>query len=258
MNWQRKNRQRKNWQRTYWQRVIAFSILSIGVVGCGLSGDRDVTRLRESELSPALTQTTSTTTTAAPQPTQPPVSVAIDDTTTSVAPVPLVEVKLFYVIRGTESLQLLPRNLPEGVPTKQVQAELERPSIDLTEFNLQTAVRVGLIDDLVVERSTASVALNRLVFDQMDESQQRNAIAQIVLTLTSFVTPADGAIGQVLFMLDGEPTPVFLPSIGANSDVGAPVFYEDFKSTVSETPVVTTTTSTTTTVAPIVPEPTEP
>lgn len=242
-------------------RLIALSILSIGGVGCGLSGDRDVTRLRESELSPALTQTTTTTTTTtttAPQPTEPPVSVATDETTTSVAPVPLVEVKLFYVIRGSESLQLLPRNLPEGVPTKQVQAELERPSIDLAEFNLQTAVRVGLIEDLVVERSTASVAFNRIVFDQMDEAQQRNAIAQIVLTLTSFVTPADGAIGQVLFMLDGEPIPVFLPSIGANSEVGAPVFYEDFKSTVSETPVATTTTSTPTTVAPIVPESTQP
>jgi hypothetical protein len=75
----------------------------------------------------------------------------------------------------------------------------------------------GLIDDISpVERATATVTLDPTVLDRMSEPNRQRAIAQIVLTLTSFVTTDAGAIGFVQFEVDGEGFSVFAPGLGGS------------------------------------------
>ena len=72
-------------------------------------------------------------------------------------------------------------------------------------------------------------------FERMSDPSQRQAIAQLVLTLTNFVTPDRGAIGAVVFTVDGEEIQVPIPELGA-SDPGEPITFSDFNSWVDTTP----------------------
>lgn len=204
--------------------------LICSVAACGLSGELVVTNYRDGELPEALTATTSTTVNVPP--TSLPPDSSVGSTTSMVPPVQVAAVNLYYVIPGSENLQRLILNLPEPVTVAQVVSQLERPTSDVFAFNLQTAVRFGLIESLVLDRGTATVGLRHELLAVMSDTQTRNAIAQIVLTLTSFVTSTEGAIGQVTFTLDGAPISVYLPSSGTNSEPGTPVAYVDFAAAV--------------------------
>jgi len=73
-----------------------------------------------------------------------------------------------------------------------------------------------------------TASLNSAIFDAMSEDGQREAIAQMVLTFTSFSVPGAGNIGSVIVQVDGVPIPVFKPSDGTTSEPGAPVYFDDF------------------------------
>jgi len=152
----------------------------------------------------------------------------------------------------------LKRPLPEDAAITQVLDQLESPLSDVAEFSLRSWVRVGMVTgDVVVDRGTATVTLDPAVVAEMSESNLRRAIAQLVLTLTSFSTDDNGAIGQVRFEVDGEGFEVYVPAFGGMSDPGEAVAFDDFAGLIastspgsSSTTTTTTTMTTTTTVTP--------
>jgi hypothetical protein len=91
----------------------------------------------------------------------------------------------------------------------------------------------------------ATVPLDRDVVEGMSEANLRRAIAQLVLTLTSFSTDDSGAIGRVRFEIEGEGFEVFVPAFGGNSEPGQELVFEDFESLRDTTAPPTTTTTTT-------------
>ena len=113
-----------------------------------------------------------------------------------------------------------------------------------------TTLEPGLIGPTSLARSVLTVSLNSPVFDAMNDDQKRLAIAQMVLSFTSFAVPGEGNIGSVIIQVDGIPKAVFIPREGTTRDAGLPVYFDDFST------MVVGTTGATATTAP--PETTEP
>jgi hypothetical protein len=83
----------------------------------------------------------------------------------------------------------------------------------------------------------------------MNEAKKRLAIAQMVLTFTSFTVPGEGNIGSVVLQVDGTPIPVFIPD-GTTVDPGTQVVFQDFASMLGTSDTTTTTVPPETTVPP--------
>ncbi len=81
----------------------------------------------------------------------------------------------------------------------------------------------------------ATVSLDAEIVDELSETNLRRAIAQLVLTLTSFSTDDHGAIGRVRFDVDGEGFEVFVPAFGGSSDPGEELAFEDFADLIAST-----------------------
>ena len=76
---------------------------------------------------------------------------------------------------------------------------------------------------------TVTIDLDGSIFTGLTESQRRRAVGQIVLTYTQFAPPDRGAVGFVVFKVDGAPTSVFVPRTGGSSDEDQPLTYADFE-----------------------------
>jgi hypothetical protein len=244
------------------RRLAAALLLPLVVAACSLPTDKRVTPYNPADLPGDLTNTTTTTTTT----TTVPVSVAttVDDgstpeeSTTTVAAPLTSPVEIYYTLGFSDDMQPVRRDLIAPVPISNVISQLETPLEDVALFGLRSSVRTGLIDEVVLDRAIATVVLDAPVLERLSNNEQRRAIAQIVLTLTSFVTADAGAIGFVRFEVDGEGFPVFVPSLGGTSDPGEPLAFVDFAdyvvdtsltervSSTTTTPTTTTTTTTTT------------
>jgi hypothetical protein len=226
-------------------RRIAVLLAALGgATGCGLPADDQVTTYSPDDLPPVLANTTTTstsTTTVVPASTAPPPDDAPSTTSTTVSPVETEAVDVFYTLGFSDDLQRITLNLPSPVSIRQLTSVLEVPPPEVTGFDLRSALRVGLIVEVVPDRGIANVELSQDVLNRMTSTQERRSIAQIVLTLTSFRIENEGGIGQVRFTVDGEAIPVFLPAVGGDSEPGEPVAYADFG--VLVTPVVPTTTT---------------
>jgi hypothetical protein len=219
--------------------LAVIGAMLIAIAACSLPVDDRATPIDPDQLRPALVNTTTTTTTAPPTTlpaqTVPPDTSSTDDstptttTTTTVVPTLTTRVSLFYTIRLTNELQRFQRPMNDGVTLAQVQSELEQPQPDVSAFDLRSSVRPGLISSLVLDRGTLTIALDQATFEAMPEQQRQRAIAQIVLTFTSFATADAGAVGGVVFQIDGQGIAVFVPATEIQSEVGAELSYEDFE-----------------------------
>jgi hypothetical protein len=241
------------------RRVTVLLVLLGMAASCGLPPDDQVTTINQDDLSESLanaTTTTSTSTTLPLPPTVPPPTGPDETATTTTAE--LIETKpadIFYGIQFSPDLQRLQRNLPTPISIERLIAELESPLPELvTQYNLQSSVRPGLVGPITLSDGIATVPLAQRELDRLAGSQQRRAIGQIVLTLTSFVTANRGAIGSVRFTINGDEIPVFVPSLQSNNEPGEPLSFDDFSVLIIGNPSLpptttsTTTTSTTTTV----------
>ena len=234
--------------------LIAASLLvPVMVTACSLPADERVNQIGPDDLGPELANpTTTTTTTTVPQTTVPTVSADPSaseptTTTTTLTPIQTRPVTVYYTIGSTESIAPVDLQLSVPVSLNLVQQALESPRPDVRDQELQTAVRPGLIVDTNLERATLNVTLDATTFQIMTETQRRRAINQMVLTFTSFTTPDRGAIGFVLFIVDGAPISVVLPSTQTSSEPGVPLAFDDFRSLLGGSTDTTTTTSPTTT-----------
>lgn len=182
--------------------------LTAAFTACGPRVQRDASPLRgvPGELT-APTTTSTTTTTVAETP---------DTTTFATTPVTL------YVILDDHLIQTT-HDLPTDSTDQDALDELLAMSSDTT---LGPAVRSALPKNLratvTVERGLAIVDTDASLLTDISPLDQRLAIGQIVLTLTS-----RPGIGQVGFFVDGKPQAV--PRGGGDlAPPGQPVAYDDY------------------------------
>jgi len=231
------------------RRLCVIVALSAALGSCSLPASEGVTPIDADGLPPEIantttTSTTTTTTTAPPPPTSlppettPPTSPPAPSTNPPVSTAP---VNLYYVDRAIDGMQRIERQLPD--PSLQtVIGQLEQPPDDLELYGVRTALEPGLIGFTDAQRGVLTVSLNGPVWEPMGEDDKRQAIAQMVLTFTSFTIPGEGNIGSVILQVDGAPIPVFIPD-GTTVDPGTPVVFQDFSSSVLGTTGATTTTA---------------
>ena len=234
--------------------VLCLAVVALGV-GCSLAVDERVTPLDQSAIPDELTEpttttsTTTTTTTTAP-PTTVPDDTSVDtaESTTTTQPLIQMETITVYYTRGlTDVMQPIGVARPAGTPVTELIPLLERPT-GLGDTILRTSLLPGLIEDIFIERGTATVMLDPDILDRMSNPVQQRAIAQIVLTLTRFVTADAGGIGYVRFEVDGEGFSVYVPGFGGQSEDGELLAFTDFSMWIVSSPTPPTTATTTTAV----------
>lgn len=236
------------------RRTAVLVAIPLIALGCSLPVDERVTRLDGDEIPAEIgeaTTTTSTTTTTTTT-TLPESTTTLDGapppttTTTTEPQIATAPVRVFYTLGFSTQLIPLQIDLPSPAPLAIIVDRLESPT-DLDAVpNLRSSVRDGLIltDRIVVERGTVIIPFDPEVLAGMNDPALERAIAQIVLTFTSFPTlPDQGNIGSVLFEVDGEGLPVFVPAGGGSSEPGEPLAFSDFAELILTTPSPTTTTT---------------
>lgn len=174
--------------------AIALALLvACGVPTASPSRPIDPDNIPEKFIATTTTTTTSTTSTTI-------VVLPPPSTTTTSLPVELVE--LFFV--SGNRLVPIPRLLLNPASPPQVLAALVEgvPEID-EAAGLRSSLPVALPLDVSVERGVATVDLDPSFLLVVSGSEQRLAIAQIVLTLTR-----RAGIGQVAFVSDFRPISV--------------------------------------------------
>ena len=216
---------------------ILATILSFSA--CGLQTDTEAVLF--DDVPYGLAQT-STSTTSVPDANSEP-----DIPTTTVA-INQREVEVVFVRRLSRELESINVDLPTPVSSRDVIDQLTQPPRD-AEPELQTEVSERLVLNVQVDRGLATVNLSRTAINQLGSAQQRRAIAQIVLTLTLF-TSEEGGIGQVEFLVGGQPISVYVPLLNANNEPGEPVAWADFAQLLVGVDAPPTTTTTTTTTEP--------
>ena len=199
--------------------LVAAGVL---VVACGVPRVSDFEQIEDDQIPYGLAETTTTrpptTTTSTTRPPQTTTTLP-QITTTTLA---LQDVRLYFLT----GLQLVPiqRSLAAPATASQVLAALvEGPPSGQLGVGLRTALPAT--DDIVVtlERGVATVDLPAGYVDQIPATEQRRAIAQIVLTLS--VLPR---ASLVVFQQAGEALAV-PRGRGDLSEPGEPVTFEDYE-----------------------------
>jgi len=230
------------------RRVCVALVLSAALAACSLPTNEGVTPIDADGLPPEIvnpttTTTTTTTTTLPPPPTSvPPATTAPTTPPPSTnAPAATAPVDIYYA-DNSDNMQRLQRGLLEPVSLQSLITQLEEPLDDIASYGVRTTLEPDLIGSAIPERGVLTVSLNGSVWEPMNEAKKRLAIAQMVLTFTSFTVPGEGNIGSVVLQVDGTPIPVFIPD-GTTLDPGTPVVFSDFASTVFGATGDTTTTT---------------
>lgn len=202
-------------------------VIAVALGGCGVGSDSSADPLGAEDvplaLSPATTTTSSTTTTVAGTAASPS---SIPSTSTTVVGEPVS----LYFVAGSR-LVAVEAVLPRRPSLGQVARAL---GAGPTMNGLRTVLTPSLIDRVTFAGGVATVDLDRTDFDAVDPADQRLAIGQIVLTLTS-----RPGVGQVAFSVEG--TSLAIPRPGGPADApGSPVAGEDFADLLSTTPLPST------------------
>jgi spore germination protein GerM len=230
------------------------ALLALALVGCGIGGDDHLRQISRDDLQgldeTTTTSTSTTTTTVAPTS---PVGSAIGATSTTIA---TESVQLYFL--DDNQLQPVTIDVAASASLSRVLAALLSgpPAGDLgiglrSVLPVATETVPSLVNAVVPSSAGyATVDLNNVGFQLIDPTDQRAAIAQIVLTLTT-----RPGIGQVRFTLDGNPMRVPRRE-GLQSEPGELVSAQDYASLLI--PVATTTTTAPPPVAPpaVTPAPT--
>ena len=217
------------------KQVLALLATVLGFSACGLQTDSEAVLFDDVPYGLAETSTSTTSVLVVNTgPNIPTTTVAIDQR----------EVEVVFVRRLSRELESINIDLPTPVSSRDIIEQLTQPPAD-AEPELQTEVSERLVLNVQIDRGLATVHLSRTAINQLGSAQQRRAIAQIVLTLTLFTSEA-GGIGQVEFLVGGQPTSVYVPLLGANNEPGEPVAWADFAQLLVGVDAPPTTTTTTT------------
>lgn len=221
-----------------WARTGVLLAVAGALAACGISADQDVTRIPADEIGAIANTTTTTTTTTTVPPTVPPtstpqslppVTTTTTTTTTTLPAVELTPVTLYFARRGdTESLRRVSTLQVGQLTLDDLILLLSDPRQDILADGLTTAVPTDLVVSTELQSVHTVVDFDPAVFDRMTDAEQNQAIAQLVLTLTAFVSPVFGPVGPLEFRYGGQPISVLIPGEGA-SEVGEPVSYRQFE-----------------------------
>ncbi|MEY4361866.1 MAG: putative Lipoprotein GerMN domain [Actinomycetota bacterium] len=176
-----------------------MSALLVAFSACGVPGGSSSRPIDPDAVPPALNATT-TTLDPSLEPTT--TTIATDQSSEPSTTVPVEPVALFYV--AGNQVVAIPRLLLSPAAPPQVLAALAEglPTGD-EAAGLRNAIPRGLMASVSVERGIATVDLPPTFSVDVQGSDQRLAIAQIVLTLTR-----RAGIGQVIFTSDRAPLAV--------------------------------------------------
>lgn len=176
-----------------------------------------------------------------------------------------VQVAVYYPVAATERMRSVDRIVPRARADEQpltalaaeVVDELEFP-MGISESNLRSSVRPGLVDAIEIDRGTASLTLDDVILGRMSESEERRAVAQLVLSLTSIQLQGVGTVGLIVFETAAGPYEVFVPAFNGTSDGVEPLSYSDFARLVISAPAPAPDDTTTTTTVADVAQPGDP
>ena len=201
---------------------LAGKTLAVATVlaACGVPETGRFVPLENSEVPPALLQTTTTSPTTSTIPSEP------ASPTTTVLEVLSEPVELYYIsanrVVRTERLIVSPATATQVLDT--LLAGLDS---DVEDAGLRSALPRGLTATIEVRRGIARVASTAPFLSELEPLDQRLAIAQMVLTLTR-----RPGIGQVIFSVDGVEIPV-PRGAGDLTAAGTAVTYDDYLSVLS-------------------------
>jgi hypothetical protein len=186
---------------------VSFSLFGVLLVvvtatSCSIPGDGSVNQIDPDQIPYELNATTTSpppTTVSATTTTTP----VVETTTSTISStIPVEIVRLFFVAGA----QIVPidRLLLSPAAAPQVLAALsEGPPEGDAAAGLRSALPVGFVAEVSVERGIATVVLPATFITDIPGGEQRLAVAQIVLTLTR-----QSGVGQVRFTSNNEPQPV--------------------------------------------------
>lgn len=182
--------------------ALLFNVFAFVAVACGVpTGESSFEPVDAAEMQGIndSTSTTSTTTTTTTTSTVPEMPDSLPESTTTSSMPPQTMVTLYFIARGT--LQPTQRPLiPNYTPSLLIAALEAGP--DDGSFAVESLVTPGLIvGQPTPDRGVLNVELDRRAYAAIvGNSDKRQAIAQIVVTLTSNLV----GVGQVAFFIDGE------------------------------------------------------
>jgi hypothetical protein len=186
---------------------MSFSLFDVLLVvvtatSCSIPGDGSVKQIDPDQIPYELNATTTSpppTTVSATTTTTP----VVETTTSTISStIPVEIVRLFFVAGA----QIVPidRLLLSPAAAPQVLAALsEGPPEGDAAAGLRSALPVGFVAEVSVERGIATVVLPATFITDIPGGEQRLAVAQIVLTLTR-----QSGVGQVRFTSNNEPQSV--------------------------------------------------
>lgn len=195
---------------------LFLSVLVVLAVGCSTSTSGDFERIPAQDIPFGLASPNSTTTTST-------TTVPATETTTDVVEQPI---DLYFVL--SSAVIRVQRNVASPASVAQALALLaEGPANDPAYAGLRTALPTDFRAEVRVTRGVALVDATRTFLTALQPADQRLAIAQIVLTLTS-----RPGVGQVIFRVDGES--IAVPR--GRGDIvgpGTPVTFDDYANLVT-------------------------
>ena len=199
-----------------WQTVLLFIVLS----SCAVPSSGSYQKVASADIPFGLD---------APQTTLPPTTTTISNPmSTDTLPVAVSEpVDLFYI--SNSKIIKVQRNVASPAnPSQALSSLVEGPSTSPEFVGLRTALPPTFAASVDVIRGVARVDATRAFLNSLSGLDQKLAIAQIVLTLTS-----RPGVGQVLFSVDGK-----LISVprgrGDSVASGIAVTFDDYSSLISQ------------------------
>jgi hypothetical protein len=214
------------------------------VAACGIGTDSELQTINQDDLLGLDETTTSTsTTTTVPDSVPAVVESTVAATSTTIA----TESVQLYFVDGTRLQPVTIDLAGTATPDRVVQALLAGRPLGEIGIGLRTLLPPGLVNSPVVDSGAGFVIVDLATepFNRIDPSDQRTAIAQIVMTLVS-----RPGIGQVQFTLDGVPLRVPRRD-GLQSEPGEGVFRNDYESLLDAVDQPTTTVAPVTTTVPV-------
>jgi hypothetical protein len=222
--------------------VALVPAAAIVVAACGVpTGDDSFEQIGADDVPFRLAEpSTTTTSTTTPPTTQPaePATTLVETTTTT----PTETVQIYFLSRG----DIRPVELPvaAGYGSNDLESLLEAGPDDLPGGDLlDTEIEEGLILGSFEQDGIVTIDLDGRIFDRIPRRDQRDAIAQIVMTFVDNLR----RVGLAQFTIDDEPTDV--PK-GNNLQSDGPVSYDDYANLLADAPPSTAETTTTSTAVP--------
>jgi spore germination protein GerM len=197
--------------------VIKQAVLfALVLAGCAVSTESEFERIPQSDIPFGLASpVTSSPSTSTTSPIQEDVSDVVNQ-----------PVDLFFI--ASSAIVRVQRNVASPATVAQVLSILaEGPANDPAYAGLRSALPTEFRASVDVTRGVAQVDTTRSFLTSLPPADQRLAIAQIVLTLTS-----RPGVGQVIFTVDAEP--IAVPrGRGDLVEAGTPVTFDDYANLVA-------------------------